>query len=236
MISIAESFELFGIPGLILITLGTSIYFFNKNYQLNIITDEIWSNNIPSRTLDENWENVSDSSVRESHGNCYNRMTFGTKQSRDDIEFVWNIDMCQNKGNVYLYRNLFEEPSKQNNGNHFLRIKIVNLPENASVYFQKKSFRTDDMLTGAWRASIDHPRLEDQPINKDGIHIFEPKCLIGKDDVKKEQIGIFFDSHNIDFHNTMIQEAYYGVKCWIYRLNFCKYKMILQIIPKVKGE
>ena len=231
MITFAESFEIFGIPGLILIGLGTSIYYFNKNYEINIIRDKSWDKNIPSRTLDENWENVSDSSIRESYGNCYNRMTFGTKQSRDNTEFVWSIDMCQNKGNVYLYRNLFEEPPKQNNGTHFLRVKIVNLPENASVYFQK-SFKTDDILTGAWRASIDHPRLEDQPINKDGIHIFEPPCLIGKDDVKKEQIGIFFDSHNIDFHNTMIQEAYYGVKCWIYNLKICDYKIIVQILPK----
>ena len=65
MITFAESFEMFGIPGLILIGLGTSIYYFNKNYEINIIRDKSWDKNIPSRTLDENWENVSDSSIRE---------------------------------------------------------------------------------------------------------------------------------------------------------------------------
>ena len=236
MITFSESFEFFGIPGLILISLGTTIYFFNKNYQINIIKNKIWSNNIPSRTLDENWENVSDSYVRESHSNSYNRMKFATKIIRNNTEFVWNINMCANTGNVFLYRNLFEEPHESNNGNHFLRIKIVNLPENVSIYFQKKSFRTDDILTGAWRSSIDHPRLDDQPIDNDGIHIFEPKCLIGKDDVKKEQIGVFFDSHNINLDNITIEEAYYGVKCWIFNLHIFNYKRIIQIIPKLKQE
>ena len=58
-------------------------------------------------------------------------------------------------------------------------------------------------------------------IRREGIHIFEPECIIDLQNnhenvVKKEQLGIHITGKYKDIKNVIIDEAYYGEK-WSFR-------------------
>ena len=64
-------------------------------------------------------------------------------------------------------------------------------------------------------------------IRKEGIHIFEPECIIDLQNnhenvVKKEQLGIHITGKYKEIKNVIIDEAYYGEKWSFYKLCCCK--------------
>ena len=210
MISVKEAFEIFGIPGFIIgafITLG---YRFYRDNTIMFIPSKPWYENMPLETLDKIWETESDNSNIGNH----QREQFAQRELDK-----WHIHIPKNRGNVYIYKDIFEKPCSKNNGRHFLRVKIRNMKTGTKVMFQKKAFGADQILTGAWMISKAHPNYDKKHISHNGVHTFEPECLIGQDDVTKEQIGIYFDTCNVNINDLVITEAYFGEKWyWFYNL------------------
>ena len=139
----------------------------------------------------------------------FNRFKFAVKSSH-----VLIVNIKKDYGNVYLYKDLDQSPPYEyNNSNHYLRIKIKNLPTNAKVEFQHKFF------DGKWKA-MGHKKIT-KLIKKNGEHIFQSKSLINIDEnVKKEQVGIYISGEICEIKNVIISDIYYG-EIWNFKELFC---------------
>ena len=157
--------------------------------------------------------------------------------NNEDKTFKWEINIPRGRNNVYIYRNITENPPSCNNGHYYLRVIIRKLHKNDSIRFEKKSFFIED---GHWIEPKVNIRVEKE-ICGNGVHYFEPTCrlndIVGDlEDQKKinaEQIGIYVSSKNRDVQNVIIEKAYFGEK--MYMINLLPYisnNYILLVKPK----
>ena len=210
--------EIFGGTGAVILGVGTCIWGCLKSYELKYDYDEE-DKEEPIYVLDEEWETRGESfSLEEDFGRNWNRLKFATKENDN-----WNVNINKNEGSVYIYTKKDRLPPKCNDGKHFLRINIQNVTKNMKVKFEQKFF--DISYNGV------HHDNECKPIKKDGVHIFEPDCIIDLQNnhenvVKKEQLGVYITGKNKEIKNIIIDEAYYGEK-WIFCNICCCKKKIL---------
>jgi len=210
--------EIFGGTGAVILGVGTCIWGCLKSYELKYDYDEE-DKEEPIYVLDEEWETRGESfSLEEDFGRNWNRLKFATKENDN-----WNVNINKNEGSVYIYTKKDRLPPKCNDGKHFLRINIKNVTKNMKVKFEQKFF--DISYNGV------HHDNECKPIKKDGVHIFEPDCIIDLQNnhenvVKKEQLGVYITGKNKEIKNIIIDEAYYGEK-WIFCNICCCKKKIL---------
>lgn len=206
--SVDYFFEIFGGTGAVILGVGTCIWGCLKRYELKYNYDEEDKED-PTQVLNEEWETRGENfSVEEDFGRNWNRLKFATKENDN-----WNVSINKNEGSVYIYTKKDRLPPKCNGGKHFLRINIKNVTKNMKVKFQQKFF--DISYNGV------HHDNEYKPIKKDGVHIFEPDCIIDLQNnhenvVKKEQLGVYITGKYKEIKNVIIDQAYYGEK-W----NFC---------------
>ena len=216
--SVDYFFEIFGGTGAVILGVGTCIWGVLKRYELKYDYDEEDKED-PTQVLNEEWETPGENfSVEEDFGRNWNRLKFATKENDN-----WNVSINKNEGSVYIYTKKDRLPPKCNGGKHFLRINIKNVTKNMKVKFEQKFF--DISYNGV------HHDNECKPIKKDGVHIFEPDCIIDLQNnhenvVKKEQLGVYITGKNKEIKNIIIDEAYYGEK-WIFCNICCCKKKIL---------
>jgi hypothetical protein len=210
--------EIFGGTGAVILGVGTCIWGCLKSYELKYDYDEE-DKEEPIYVLDEEWETRGESfSLEEDFGHNWNRLKFATKENDN-----WNVNINKNEGSVYIYTKKDRLPPKCNDGKHFLRINIKNVTKNMKVKFEQKFF--DISYNGV------HHDNECKPIKKDGVHIFEPDCIIDLQNnhenvVKKEQLGVYITGKNKEIKNIIIDEAYYGEKWNFCNICCCKKKIL----------
>jgi len=210
--------EIFGGTGAVILGVGTCIWGCLKSYELKYDYDEEDKED-PTHVLDEEWETPGENfSVEEEFGSNWNRLKFATKENND-----WNVNINKNEGNVYIYTKKDRLPPKCNDGKHFLRINIQNVTKNMKVKFEQKFF--DISYNG-----VHHDNVY-KPIKKDGVHIFEPDCIIDLQNnhenvVKKEQLGVYITGKHTEIKNIIIDEAYYGEKWNFCNICCCKKKIL----------
>ena len=210
--------EIFGGTGAVILGVGTCIWGCLKSYELKYDYDEE-DKEEPIYVLNEEWETRGESfSLEEDFGRNWNRLKFATKENDN-----WNVNINKNEGSVYIYTKKDRLPPKCNDGKHFLRINIKNVTKNMKVKFEQKFF--DISYNGV------HHDNESKPIKKDGIHIFEPDCIIDLQNnhenvVKKEQLGVYITGKHKEIKNIIIDEAYYGEKWNFCNICCCKKKIL----------
>ena len=210
--------EIFGGTGAVILGVGTCIWGCLKSYELKYDYDEE-DKEEPIYVLDEEWETRGESfSLEEDFGRNWNRLKFATKENDN-----WNVNINKNEGSVYIYTKKDRLPPKCNDGKHFLRINIQNVTKNMKVKFEQKFF--DISYNGV------HHDNECKPIKKDGVHIFEPDCIIDLQNnhenvVKKEQLGVYITGKHKEIKNIIVDEAYYGEKWNFCNICCCKKKIL----------
>mgnify|MGYP001307021621 FL=1 len=210
--------EIFGGTGAVILGVGTCIWGCLKSYELKYDYDEE-DKEEPIYVLDEEWETRGESfSLEEDFGRNWNRLKFATKENDN-----WNVNINKNEGSVYIYTKKDRLPPKCNDGKHFLRINIKNVTKNMKVKFEQKFF--DISYNGV------HHDNECKPIKKDGVHIFEPDCIIDLQNnhenvVKKEQLGVYITGKHKEIKNIIVDEAYYGEKWNFCNICCCKKKIL----------
>ena len=210
--------EIFGGTGAVILGVGTCIWGCLKSYELKYDYDEEDKED-PTQVLNEEWETPGENfSVEEDFGSNWNRLKFATKENDN-----WNVNINKNEGSVYIYTKKDRLPPKRNDGKHFLRINIQNVTKNMKVKFEQKFF---DISYNA----VHHDNVY-KPIKKDGVHIFEPDCIIDLQNnhenvVKKEQLGVYITGKHKEIKNILIDEAYYGERWNFCNICCCKKKIL----------
>ena len=203
--------EIFGGTGVIILSISGCIWKCFQKYNFNYNYKKI--NKKPSEVFNNTWEH--DNEMKKGY---WKRLEF-CKLSNDG---KWISNIKKGKGNVYIYKDTNEIPDwDSNKGKHFLRINIKNIVEDITVEFQQKYWTLD--------YKIQCHDVKSQKIKKNGEHYFISKSLIGIDNIKREQIGVFISGNKKSVNNVIIDEAYYGEKWWFFNINFCgkKWKSIL---------
>lgn len=217
--------EIFGGTGAIILGVGTCIWGCLRSYEFKYDYEE--DKEDPIQVLNEEWETPGENfSIEEDFGNNWNRLKFATKENSN-----WKVNINKKQGSVYIYTKKDRLPPKCNEGNHYLRINIQNVTKNMNVMFQQKFF--DISYNGV------HHDTVHKHIKKDGVHVFEPECIIDlqnnhKNVVKKEQLGVYITGNHKDIKNVIIDEAYYGEK-WSF-CNLCCRKRCKTILYRKKRK
>lgn len=234
--SAESAFEIFGIPGLILFIVGVIGYKIYDNYDIKFASNDFLHQKFPSKTLKSTWD------YEDGAKNNYKRGVFAKEielNEKDEKQFIWDINIPQDKGNVYIYLDTVENPPLTNKGQYYLRVKMKNVDKNDNIIFQKKSFYTENTK---WVEPNLNFKVE-KVICGNGIHYFEPTCRLGEligdvENEKKitvEQLGIFITAKSKDV-SVVIEEAYFGEKWWMINLVPCiSNKYILLVKPKLKN-
>ena len=205
--SVGYLIEIFGGTGAVVLGIGTCIYGFLKRYELKYDYEE--DKEDPVDVLNEEWENPGENfSIEENFGSNWNRLKFARQDENN-----WKVNINKKEGDVYIYTKKDRAPPKCNDGKHFLRVNIKNVTKDMKIKFVHKFF------------DISYNQIHDnnhKDIRREGVHIFEPECIIDlqnnhKNVVKKEQLGVYITGKYSDIKNIIIDEAYYGEK-W----SFCK--------------
>jgi hypothetical protein len=185
-----EILGIFGGTGAVILGIGGCIWGIIKKYNVSCIRGKSIKN-VPSITLPHAWEVPDNEEIEKP---C-NRMVF----AKINQQKQWKLDMKD--GSVYIFKDIFNAtPSKS----HYMRIKLQNVPENATIHFTQKFWK------GTAKEYIPHENhlhrsIPVQPC--DGVHTFYEPCLIGKDGITKEQLGVHFSGN---FTDTILAEAYLG--------------------------
>lgn len=216
--------EVFGSVGGVLIGVGGCIWKCFRSYDFKYNYPEIELD--PIEVLNQEWETKgTEFPLEESFGRSWNRLIFAKKDNGN-----WNINIDKEHGSVYIYTKKDKHPPAVNNGKHYLRINIKNITKNMKVNFEQKFFDTQYNRVGH--------QNETKPIRKNGVHIFEPECIIDLENdhsnaVKIEQLGIHITGKYSDIKNVIIDEAYYGEK-WSFCHLFCCRKKCKTILYRKK--
>lgn len=203
--------EIFGGTGAVVLGIGTCIWGFYKTHEFKLDYDKEDKKD-PIEVLDEEWENPGENfSIEEDFGRRWNRLKFAKQKENN-----WEVNINKKQGDVYIYSKKDRRPPKHNGGKHFLRVNIINVKKGMKIKFVHKYF------------DISYNPIHDnnhKDIKRDGVHIFEPECIIDLENnhenvVKKEQLGIHITGKYHDIKNVIIDEAYYGEK-WSFRNIVC---------------
>ena len=211
--------EIFGGGGAILLGIGGCLWKCYQGYEFNYEWG-FFSKNIPTHTLDTNWESNGNPDSIEDFGESYNRRIFAKEIGRYSTDKKWKIKMKKGDGNVFLYKNIYMKPT-DNDGHHFLRVTLRNLPANAKIKLSVKCF------TQKWTYLPNHPEYSEEVIPNccTNTYTIKRNSLLDDPEIVTEQIGIYFDASEVDY-NCVMEEAYYGKECNIINFQLFDYPII----------
>ena len=201
--------EIFGGTGAVLLGLGGCIFNYLQKYNFNYNYKKMHRK--PSEVLKNTWEH--DTEMKQGY---WKRLKFC--KISDDNKGKWVSNIEKGQGNVFIYKDTDEIPDwDSNKGKHFLRINIKNIVEDVIVEFQQKYWTND--------YNKECHDIKRTKITQDGEHYFISKSLIGTDDIKREQIGVFISGNKKSIKNLIIDEVYYGEKWWFFNIKCCGKKL-----------
>lgn len=211
--------EIFGGTSVVLLSIMGCIWKFFQKYDFNYNYKKINKN--PSEVFNNTWEHDN-----ETNKGYWKRLEF-CKLS-DDNKGNWITNIEKGKGNVYIYKDTDEIPDwDSNKGKHFLRINVKNIVDNITIEFQQKYW------------SLDYKEqchdVKSQKIIENGEHYFISKSLIGNDNIRREQIGVFISGNKNSIKNILIDEVYYGERWWFFNI-FCCGKKLKTILYREKEK
>jgi hypothetical protein len=206
--------EIFGGSSAILLGVGGCIWKYCQGYEFSYHWG-FFSKNIPTNTLDITWEkNEKSIEGGDNWENCGNQENFAKTIGEHAIDKKWEIKMKKGDRGVFVYKNIHMKPT-DNNGHHFLRVKLRNAPTDADIKLSVKFY------DGDWEGLSNHPE-EAKPVILNccnNVYTITVPSLLDTDDIKIEQIGINFGANKVDY-DMVIEEAYYGKEC-----NMCNVKI-----------
>lgn len=222
--SFEYAFETFGIPAIVLFSLGAIAYNLHKNYIFSIASYDLLHKYNPHHTLYEAWENghmVADNNWHTGKGKYANK-------ERDDGKPIWRVNIPEEQnGEVFIYTGISNKPEYNDKHRYFFRIKLKNIDVNTTeVLYQKKCFygEINEYIMAKEKS------ISKQSIIGDNVHYWEPVSYIGDKEgdeedernITKEQLGINIRQlDNREVKNLIIEEVYIGKKCWKFNLLPC---------------
>ena len=218
--------EIFGGSGAILLGVGGCIWKYCQGYEFNYHWG-FFSKNIPTNTLDKSWDHNGNSMESENWENNGNEENFAKKVGEHNIDKKWKINIEKGNRGVFIYKDITMKPT-DNNGHHFLRVKLRNAPTDADIKLSVKFYGGD------WEGLPNHPEESEDVISTccKNIYTIKKNSLIGEDDIKKEQIGIYFGANKVDY-DMVIEEAYYGKECNMFNVKIFGFHIATIVYSKI---
>jgi hypothetical protein len=217
--------EIFGGSGAILLGVGGCIWKYCQGYEFSYHWG-FFSKNIPTNTLDVTWEkNEKSIESGDNWENCGNQENFAKTIGEHDIDKKWEIKMKKGDRGVFIYQNIKMKPT-DNNGQHFLRVKLRNAPTDVDIKLSVKFY------DGNWEQV--HEEVPEPVISNccNNIYTIKVQSLIDTDDIKREQIGINFDANKGDY-DMVIEEAYYGKESKMFNVKIFGFHIATIVYSKI---
>ena len=216
---LTDLITVFGGTGAVLLGIGGLVRKCLQSYQIRWVRGSC-IDNAPTETLPNTWDHANGKTIEHP----FKRMVYATKQGN-----AWRIQLKQGEGSVYVYVDKFQAPP---NKMRFLRVRLKGVPKKAKITFLQKYWGG----TSKKYIQSESPPPKPTPIKAvDGIHTYCDPSLIGVDDVKKEQLGLHFNTSETGY-DCIIEEAYMKEPTSIWNVVCCGRKVGTLLYAKKKAS